>query len=121
MENETSQSLKIAKPLLGKKVEIIVDRPLGSLHPKWKFPYEVNYGYIKGVMAPDGEELDAYVLLVDKAINEFSGTVVAIIHRLNDDDDKLVVIPDGMTITDGQIDALTSFMEQWYKHIIVRS
>jgi inorganic pyrophosphatase len=121
METETSQSLKIAKPLLGKKVEIIVDRPLGSLHPKWKFPYEVNYGYVKGVMAPDGDELDAYVLLVDKAVNEFSGTVVAIVHRLNDDDDKLVVIPDGMTITDEEIDALTLFMEQWYKHIIVRS
>lgn len=31
---------------IGQKVNVIVDRPLGSKHPKHGFTYEVNYGYI---------------------------------------------------------------------------
>ena len=35
----------------------MVDRPLGSYHPEHKdMYYPVNYGYIEGIMAPDGEE-----------------------------------------------------------------
>jgi inorganic pyrophosphatase len=116
-----SQSFELAKPLLNKEVKVIVDRPLGTKHPKWNFPYETNYGYIQGTMAPDGEELDAYILLVNEPVSEFTGKVVAVIHRLNDDDDKLVVIPSNMTITDEQIDSMTAFMEKWFKHVIVRA
>ena len=45
---------------------------------------------------------------------------MAIIHRLNDDDDKLIVIPDGENITDQEIENLTNFQEQFFKHTIVR-
>ncbi len=115
-----SQSLELAQKLLNTQVEVTIDRQLGTLHPKWNFRYDVNYGYIQGIIAPDGEELDAYLLKVDVPVERFSGQVVAIIHRLNDDDDKLVVIPDGETITDKEIDETTYFQEKYFEHIIIR-
>lgn len=43
--------------MIGDTVKIVVDRPLGSFHPEYKdMYYPINYGYIEGIMAPDGEE-----------------------------------------------------------------
>ena len=114
-----SRSFFIAKKYLNKIVEVIIDRPLGSFHPQHKFRYLVNYGYIEGVMAPDGEELDAYVLKIDKPLEKFTGKVIAIIHRHDDDDDKLVVIPENETITNEEIEKSVEFQEKWYKHEII--
>ena len=67
--------------MLNKFVTVTVDRPLGSFHPKYPdLYYPVNYGYIKGVMAPDGEEQDAYILGISEPVTEFTGRVIAIIH-----------------------------------------
>lgn len=115
--------MKLAKDFLGKAVAIKIDRPLGSVHPKFdKIKYTSNYGYVEGVKAPDGDDLDAYLLKVDKPVEEYSGIVVAIVHRLQDDDDKLVVIPEGESMTDEEIEASIEFQEKWInsKHIIVR-
>lgn len=105
---------------LGKIVNVKMDRPLGSLHPKHGFVYEVNYGYVEGTVSGDGEELDAYVLGEHKPLETFSGRVIAVIHRTDDDDDKLVVMQDGKNYTDDQIEVLTEFQEQFFKHIILR-
>jgi len=71
--------------MLGKLVTVTVDRPLGSYHPKHKdIHYPVNYGYIEGIIAPDGEEQDAYILGIDIPLEKFTGKVIAIIHRLDD-------------------------------------
>ena len=115
-----SRSLALARPWLGCCVTVRVDRPLGSCHPKWGFCYPVNYGYVPGVTAPDGEELDAYVLGVEEPLEAFSGRCAAIVHRLDDDDDKLVVAPVGMTLTDDEIRTLTHFQEQFFESEIVR-
>jgi inorganic pyrophosphatase len=115
-----SESLELAKKYLGQNVEVIIDRQLGSKHPKWGFVYEVNYGYLKNIKAPDGEDLDAYVLKIEIPVTKFSGKVVAIVHRLKDDDDKLVVIPDGQNITDEEIEKLTKFQEKFFNHEIIR-
>ena len=80
------------KQFLNKKLKVVMDRPLGSKHPKHGFIYPVNFGYIPGTISGDGDELDAYVLGEHKPLEEFEGKVIAIIHRLNDDDDKLVVM-----------------------------
>ena len=106
---------------LGKKVSVVIDRPLGSIHPKHGFTYEVNYGYIPDTKAPDGEEIDAYVLGVDKPIENLSGICIAIIHRTNDEDDKLVITPDGGDLSDEEIDRLVEFQEKWFKHTILRT
>lgn len=115
-----SQSLKVARQFLGRDVEVVMDRPLHSKHPKHGYEYEVNYGYIEGVMAPDGEGLDAYYLGVDVPLERATGTCIAIVHRKNNDDDKLVVVPHGVTLTDEQIIAATHFQEQWFEGEVVR-
>jgi inorganic pyrophosphatase len=80
----------------------------------------VNYGFLPGVPAPDGEELDAYILGVNQPVQEYQGTCIAVIHRLDDDDDKLVVVPDGLTLTDQEIRLLTEFQEQFFQSVIWR-
>ena len=116
-----STSFSLAKPYLGKEVEVIIDRQLGSKHPKHGFVYEVNYGYIPNTKAPDEEELDVYVLGIEKPIESFRGKCVAIIHRLNDDDDKLVVVPESFeNISDEDIRRATNFQEQFFQSEIIR-
>ncbi len=105
---------------LGKKVFVKMDRPLGSKHPKHNFIYSVNYGYIPNTISGDGEELDAYVLGEHKPLDEFEGVVIAVIHRTNDNDDKLVVMREGRNYTDDQIRALTEFQEQYFQSEIIR-
>lgn len=113
-------SFELAKNFLGKTVDILIDRPLGSKHPKHGFTYEANYGFVPDTKAPDGEELDAYVLGVDEPIKEFKGTSIAVIHRLEDDDDKLIVVPKGVSMADEEIEKAVEFQEKWFKHEIVR-
>ena len=97
-----------------------MDRPLGTKHPKHGFIYEVNYGYITNTVSGDGEELDAYVLGQHKPLEKFTGQVIAIIHRTNDDDYKLIVVREGKNYTYEQIRALTEFQEQWFESEIWR-
>ena len=109
-----------SKDYLNKNVQVIMDRPLGSKHPKHGFEYLTNYGYIPNTISGDGEELDAYVLGVDVPLKEFQGICIAIIHRLDDNDDKLIVVPDGLTLTNEEIEKMINYQEKWFKHIIVR-
>lgn len=112
---------KIYTSYLGKTAQVLIERPIGSNHPKYGFKYEVNYGHIPDTLAPDGEEIDAYVLGIDKPLEKFSGKCIAIIHRLNDNDDKLVIIPENIPdISDEEILNLTNFQEKWFKSIIIR-
>ncbi len=109
-----------ATDYLGKIVRATMDRPMGSRHPQHGFLYPLNYGYVPGTLAPDGEELDAYVLGVFEPVAEFEGRCIAVIHRLDDDDDKLVLAPEGVDYTDEQIAALTEFQERFFQPVIVR-
>jgi Inorganic pyrophosphatase len=105
---------------IGKAVTVKVDRPLGSQHPDYGFIYPLNYGYVPGVMAPDGEELDAYILGVFEPLSDFEGDCIAVIHRLDDDDDKLVIVPKGKHYNDEQIQALTEFQERFFTSVVLR-
>ena len=105
---------------LGKNVSIVIDRKLGTKHPKHGFIYMVNYGYVPNTISGDGEELDAYLLGVFEPVDEFIGKVIAVIHRTNDDDDKLVVVPDDRKYSDDAIRALTEFQEQYFESVIIR-
>lgn len=97
-----------------------MDRPLGSCHPRHGFLYGVNYGYIPGTLAPDGAPLDAYVLGVAMPLARAEEVVIAVIHRYDDDDDKLVVVPEGVALTDAEIMAAVWFQEQFFDTRIVR-
>lgn len=104
---------------LGKVLTIKIDRPLGSKHPKHGFIYPVNYGYVPNTVSGDGEELDCYVLGVFEPLEKFTGKCIAIIHRTNDNDDKLIIVPDGKRYTKEQIQALTEFQEQYFESEII--
>lgn len=100
-------------------VRVIVDRPLGSFHPNFpELHYPVNYGYIEGIIAPDGEEQDAYILGVDVPVREFVGTVIAIIKREDDVEDKWVIAPEGVEFSVEQIREQVHFQEQFFRSSI---
>lgn len=105
---------------LGQTLTVKIDRPLGSKHPKWDFEYPINYGFLPNTKAADAEEIDAYVLGVAEPIEEFAGVCIAIIHRLNDNDDKLIIAPAGQNFTDEEIRRLTDFQEKFFKSVIIR-
>lgn len=105
---------------IGKTVKVVIDRPIGSKHPKHEIYYLVNYGYIPGTIAPDGEELDAYVLGVFVPVKKFTGKCIAVIHRTNDNDDKLVAAPTDREFSDIEIKALTEFQEQFFESEIIK-
>ena len=100
--------------IMQKRIHVIIDRKIGSVHPEHDdIVYEVNYGYTNET-GGDGEPQDVYVLGVDQPIDEFDGRVVAVIHRKNDNEDKWVVVPDGVVLTDDEIRRKTEFMEKFF-------
>ena len=104
---------------IGKQVYAKIDRPIGTSHPNYPdHIYLVNYGFSPHTISGDGEELDCYVLGEHKPLTEYKGKCIAVIHRLNDDDDKLILAH--QNFTDNQIRLLTDFQEKYYKSIIIR-
>ena len=102
--------------MLGKSVKVIVDRPLGTYHPEYKdLYYPINYGYIEDIIAPDGEEQDAYILGINEPIKEFYGKVIAIIHRFDDVEEKWVVVPENLSLTKDEIMRQVHFQERFFK------
>ena len=90
-----------------------MNRPLGSYHPEHQvLYYPINYGYIEGVMAPDGEEQDAYILGINESVDKFTGKVIAIVRRKDDIEEKWVVVPDGMSFSKEEIRQQIHFQEQ---------
>lgn len=102
--------------MIGNIVKVIVDRPLGTYHPEHKdMYYPINYGYIEGIIAPDGEEQDAYILGIEEPLNEFVGRIIAIVHRYDDVEEKWVVAPKNMSFTKDEIEKQVKFQEQYFK------
>lgn len=102
--------------MIGKTIKVIVDRPLGSYHPKHKnLYYPVNYGFVEGIIAPDGEEQDAYIIGINVPVKEFVGKIIAIIHRFDDVEEKWVVAPENSLFTADEITEQVKFQEQYFK------
>ena len=106
--------------MIGSIVTVTVDRPLGSFHPQHKdLYYPVNYGFIPGTLAADGEEEDAYILGLSEPVTEFTGRIIAKICRRNDLEYKWVVAPDGVTFSKKEIEKATFFQEQYFDSYIL--
>lgn len=106
--------------MVGNIVTVTVDRAMGTYHPEHPdFYYPINYGYVKGIMAPDGEEQDAYVLGITKPVEEFTGKIIAIIHRNDDIEEKWVVAPTDMSFTKDEILKQVHFQEQYFASDII--
>ncbi|ADL53185.1 inorganic diphosphatase [Clostridium cellulovorans] len=104
---------------LGEKVKVIMDRQIGSKHPRHGFIYPLNYGYIPNTVSGDGEEIDAYIIGEFQPLENFQGYVIAIIHRINDNEDKLVVCRNLNKYNKEQILALTEFQERFFQSEII--
>jgi inorganic pyrophosphatase len=118
---KNSESLKLARTFLGKEVQLEFDQQVGSSYEPHKIEsYPINYGYVPGTIAPDGDALDAYLLNVNVPLKKATGICIAIIHRRDDDDDKLVVVPKFMELTDEEIMDQVRFQEHLYDSVVVR-
>lgn len=100
-------------------VTVKIDRPLGSYHPKHKdLYYPINYGYVEGVIAGDGEEQDAYILGVNEPLETFTGNIIAVIHRINDNENKWVIAKENTNYTVQEIEKQVQFQEKYFEHFI---
>lgn len=107
----------LVKSYLGKTVTVKIDRPIGYIHKKenYSLTYQINYGYIPGVLGGDGEELDVYLLGVDVPVNDYTGKIIGIVYRSNDIEDKLIMAPEGVAFTQNEIKEQINFQEQYYE------
>lgn len=101
---------------LGRTQKISIDRPVGHVHTTKGITlhYTLNYGYLPGVMGGDGEEQDVYLLGVDVPVTSYSGTIVGVIRRRDDNEDKLLAAPEGMVFSHRQIWQAVQFVEQYF-------
>ncbi|PIR93844.1 inorganic pyrophosphatase [Candidatus Falkowbacteria bacterium CG10_big_fil_rev_8_21_14_0_10_39_11] len=110
-----------ATKYLGQIIRVKMNRPMNSKHPRHGYVYEVNYGFVPETKAPDGGELDLYVLGVQEPLDTFTGKCIAVIQRFKDDDDKLIVVPEKFEdMSDGEIMKLIYFQEKWFESEIIR-
>jgi hypothetical protein len=58
--------------------------------------------------------------LLSKPLAKATGICIAIVHRLDDNDDKLVVTPEGLKLSDEAVQRAVHFQEQFFKSVIVR-
>lgn len=99
-----------------KMVDVVIDRPIGSVHPKYEdMIYPLNYGFIPNVFGGDGEELDVYLMELNVPVKEYKAKVIAIVHRHNDVEDKLVAAPEGMSFMKMEIEDAVRFQEQYFE------
>ena len=101
---------------LGKTIRIRIDRPIGYVHRKgdYTLTYPINYGYIPGVPGGDGEDLDVYLLGVNEPVREAECRVIGVVHRRDDNEDKLIAAPEGTSFTKREMEDAVRFQEQWY-------
>ena len=101
--------------VLGKIVSGTIDRPIGSAHPRHpEMIYPINYGYVNGIFAGDGAEQDVYVFGTSDPIRTYTGKVIAVLHRLNDCEDKWIVSIDGTVPEKDIILKTIEFQERFF-------
>lgn len=110
----------LIREYLGKTVTAVIDRPIGfvrftkgiTLH------YPVNYGFLPGVTGGDGEEQDVYILGEDVPLEQFTGPIIGVVRRADDNEDKLIAAPEGVALTSEQIAQQIRFAEQYFDSTI---
>lgn len=110
----------LIQSLMGKTVDIVIDRPVGHTHVTKGITlhYPINYGYLPGITGGDGEEQDVYILGLKEPLTRFRGRIIGAIRRKDDNEDKLVAAPEGMIFTPKQIAEETYFVEKYFSSTI---
>ena len=106
---------------MGKTVDVTVDRPIGYVHTTKgiTLDYTINYGFLPGVMGGDGEEQDVYILGVTEPVEQFRGKIIGAVRRLDDNEDKFLAAPAGMSFTKEEIGKAIDFVEKYFDSEIV--
>ncbi len=113
--DKKSRYLKFANNI----VDIIIDRPLGSKHPKFGWRYPINYGYIPNTKAEDNLEIDVYIIDSNKPLKEAKVKIIGIVEREDDIESKLIGIIDrAKKYTLSQIYEKIEFQEQFFNSTI---
>ncbi len=101
---------------LGKTVTVTVDRPVGFHHVTKgiHLDYTINYGFLPGVTGGDGEEQDVYILGISQPLEQFTGRIIGVVRRRDDNEDKFVAAPEGMAFTADQIGEAIDFVEKYF-------
>jgi inorganic pyrophosphatase len=100
--------------LIGKKIDVIVNHPMGSRYLRGLI-YPVNYGIVN----ESSVSLEAYILGEFKPIKEFTGRVIAVIHRKDIFENKLVVARSTQKYSKEAIIGLTEFQERFYDSEVI--
>ena len=116
--------------IIGQVVSGKIDRPKGSYHPRHKeMIYPINYGYVTGIKGGDGAEQDIYLFGENSAVAEYTGKVIAVYHRYDDNETKWIVVPcdekgvihsDIELPSDDEIYAQIAFQEQFFSGVLIR-
>ena len=111
-----AQRENLIREYLGKTVTVTIDRPIGFHHVTKgiHLDYTINYGFLPGVTGGDGEEQDVYVLGVSEPLETFTGIIIGAVRRRDDNEDKLVAAPEGVTFTAEQIRKEIHFVEKYF-------
>ena len=106
----------LIQSLLGKTVDVVIDRPIGHTHVTKGITLHstINYGYLPDIIGGDGEEQDVYILGMDAPLNTFRGTIIGAVCRADDNEDKLVAAPEGMIFSAEEIREATWFVEKYF-------
>ena len=112
----SEQRRELVDSLMGKVVDVVIDRPIGHTHVTKGITlhYTINYGYLPGITGGDGEEQDVYILGVDKPLEGFTGRIIAAVLRRDDNEDKLVAAPDGISFSADEVRQAIHFVEQYF-------
>ena len=75
--------------VLVKGSEIVIDRPRGTVHPKYPdFVYKVDYGYLKDTSSMDGAGIDVWVGSGGKQVD----AVICIVDLMKRDSEIKILI-----------------------------
>ena len=101
---------------LGKTVSVVIDRPVGFHHVTKgvHLDYTINYGFLPGVTGGDGEDQDVYVLGVEEPLEGFTGRIIGVVRRKDDNEDKFIAAPEGMTFSAEQMRQKIHFVEKYF-------
>jgi inorganic pyrophosphatase len=107
---------KLIRSWLGKTVTVTVDRPIGFHHVTKgiHLDYTINYGFLPGVIGGDGEEQDVYILGISEPLETFTGRIIGVVRRKDDNEDKFIAAPEGLTFTAEQMKQEIFFVEKYF-------
>lgn len=107
---------KLIRSWLGKTVTVTVDRPIGFHHVTKgiHLDYTINYGFLPGVIGGDGEDQDVYILGISEPLETFTGRIIGVVRRKDDNEDKFIAAPEGLTFTAEQMKREIFFVEKYF-------